>query len=146
MRLINKDDIEIVDAFIRIFGDKVSELAPHYQRDIEFKRLRKSDNHYGDVMGRLGNVVYISPEEVGRLGLSDTEMLATIAHEIGHIVYSTCNWQPDCEERADSFAADLGLGTQMISAIEKILDSKRYEKLTRMLIGRIHYLQNMMRG
>lgn len=146
MRLINKDNIDIVDFFIRIFKDRLEELAPHYTGDITFALLPDEENDYRDMMGRVGSIIYYSPQEVRKIGLSDTEMLAALAHEVGHIVYNTRGWQPDQEQRADSFAADLGLGTQMISAIEKIIESRRFNKLTSLLIGRIHFLQNMMRG
>lgn len=146
MQLINSDNIPIVDSFIRLYGDVLSDKISHYDGDIQFRILKKEDNDYQDIMGRIGRTIYISPEEVGRIGLSDPEILAAIAHEIGHIVYHTHAWQSDCEQRADMLAAELGLGSQMISAIEKILQSRRYSKLTSLLVGRIHFLQNMMRG
>lgn len=139
MRLINKDDIEIVDVFIRMYGDVIKEMVPHFDDNIVFKLLPPGENDYRDIMGRIGKTVYFSKEEVGRIGLSDTEMLAALAHEVGHIVYNTKGWDTDCEQRADTLAADLGLGSQMISAIEKIIDSRRYNKLTSLLIGRIHF-------
>lgn len=145
MRLINRDNIEIVDVFIRLYGELLEELAPHYKGDIIFRDLSDADNEYNDIMGRVGNVIYHSEKEVGHIGLSDTEVLAALAHEIGHIVYNTRGWQRDQEERADSFAAELGLGNQMISAIEKIISSHRYHNLTSLLVGRIHFLQNMIR-
>jgi hypothetical protein len=146
MQLINRENIEIVDIFTHIYGELLTSLTPHYEGTIEFKTLSKEENRYHDIMVRLGNVIYISKEESGMIGLTDTEMLAAIAHEIGHIVYNTRNWQSDCEHRADMLAAELGLGSQMIRAIEKILESRRYQKLTALLIQRIHFLQNMMRG
>lgn len=146
MQFINKQNIEIVDIFIRMFGDSVSKIASHFTEPIEFKLLDKEENTYDDIVVRMGRTIYISPEETGKIGLTDTEMLAVIAHEIGHIVYYTHSWQPDCEQRADQLAAMLGLGTQMIGAIEKILDSRRYKKLTSLLVERIHFLQNMMRS
>lgn len=146
MQLINRENLEIADCFIHLYGEVLNKIAGHYEGRIEFKRLGREDNEYHDIMVRLGNSIYISEEEVGMIGLSDTELLASIAHEIGHIVYNTHGWQPDCELRADTLAAELGLGSQMISAIEKIIDSRRYNKLTSLLVERIHYLQNMMRG
>lgn len=146
MKLTNKDNIEIVDAFVRIYGDIIKQKASHMDGDIEFRLLKEDENEYHDILGRLGRRVYFSPEEAGRIGLGDTEVLAALAHEVGHIVYGTCGWQPDSEQRADTFAAELGLGDQMIGAIGKILDSRRYRKLTSQLVERIHYLQNMMRG
>lgn len=146
MHLRNRDNIEIVDAFIRLFGGLLEEIASHYTGVIEFRLLKDEDNEYHDIMGRVGNTIYFSPSEVDGIGLTDVEILASLAHEVGHIVYNTCSWEPDCEQRADMLAAELGLGAQMISALEKILDSRRFHRLTSMLIGRIHFLQNMMRS
>ncbi len=146
MHFINRQDIEIVDVFVRLFGEPVAEAATHYNMPIIFKRLDRDDNRYNDIMVSMGNTIYISMEEIGSIGLSDTETLAAIAHEIGHIVYGAHGWWPDCEQRADMLAAKIGLGNQMISAIEKFIDSRRYRPLTSELVGRIHFLQNMMRG
>ena len=146
MQFINRQDIEIVDIFVRMYGTLIEELAPHSVEPIEFRLLKDEENDYRDIMCRMGRTIYISPTEAGKIGLSDTEMLAAIAHETGHIVYQTNPWQPDSEQRADMWAAQLGLGSKMISAIEKILDSRRYKKLTSLLVERIHFLQNMMRG
>ncbi len=146
MHFINRQDIEIVDVFVRLFGEPVAEAAAHYTMPIIFKRLERADNKYNDIMVSMGNTIYISLDEIGSIGLSDTEILASIAHEIGHIVYGAHGWWPDCEQRADMMAAKVGLGNQMISAIEKFIDSHRYRRLTSQLVGRIHFLQNMMRG
>lgn len=144
MQLINIDNLPIVDSFIRLYGEQVEKFGSHYKRDIEFHILRKDQNEFSDIMGRISNRIYLSPEEVGRIGLSDPEILASLAHEIGHIIYNTHSWEFDCEQRADSLAAELGLGSQMICAIEKILESHRFPRLTSMLVGRIHFLQNYL--
>ena len=146
MRFYNEENIEIVSSFIRLYGDVLEKIASHYDGDVIFKSLPESENQYHDIMGRLGNTVYISEKEVGRLGLTPPEIFAVLAHEIGHMVYHTRGWDWDCEQRADSLAADLGLGNQMISALEKIIESRRYQKLTSLLVSRIHFLQNVMRG
>lgn len=144
MIIQNNNKIPHVSAFIRLYGESLEKLACNFERPIVFKRLNKTENRYHDIMARLGQTIYISEEEVGKLGLTDPEILAVIAHEIGHVIYSTNSWQPYCEERADSVAADLGLGKQMISAIEKIIESRKYPQLTSNLVARIHFLQNMM--
>lgn len=142
--MILQNNIPYVSAFIRMYGESLDKLANHIEKPIIFKSLNKIDNQYNDIMVRFGHTIYISEEEVGKLGLTDPEILAVIAHEVGHVIYSTNSWQPYCEERADSVAADLGLGSQMISAIEKIIDSRKYSQLTSNLVARIHFLQNMM--
>lgn len=136
----------IVDVFARMYGSLLDKIVPHWDKAIEFKVLPPADNTFGDIMVRLGSNIYISQEQASSIGITDSEMLAVIAHEIGHIVYQTSGWHPDGEQRADSLAADLGLGDQMIRALEKIIDSRRYNNLTSQLVGRIHFLQNMMRG
>ena len=146
MHFINRQNIEIVDVFVRLFGEPVADEASHFHRPIIFKRLTSEDNRYNDIMVSIGNTIYISVEESGKVGLSDTEMLAAIAHEIGHVVYGAHSWLPDCEQRADMLAAKIGLGNQMISAIEKFLESRRYKDIASQLVSRIHFLQNMMRG
>lgn len=145
MQLKNTDNLPIVDSFIRLFGEAANGAAPHFDKEIEFRKLSKEENDYSDIMGRVGRTVYISMEEAGKIGLTDSELLASIAHEVGHIVYNTRSWQIDCEERADAYAAELGLGRQMISTIEKIADSRRYPRLTSHLVRRIHFLQNACR-
>ena len=146
MHFINRQNIEIVDVFVRLFGEPVADEAPHFPHPIIFKRLRSEDNRYNDIMVSVGNTIYISVEESGSIGLSDIEMLAAIAHEIGHVIYGAHSWLPDSEQRADMLAAKIGLGNQMISTIEKFIESRRYSSLTSQLVGRIHFLQNMLRS
>ena len=67
MRLINKDNIEIVDVFIRLYGELIEDIAPHYKGDIVFKNLPADENEYHDIMGRVGNVIYHSEVEVGKI-------------------------------------------------------------------------------
>lgn len=143
MKLINENKIAIVATFIRLYGDALGKLADHYDKPIVFRRLNITDNQYGDIMARIGNTIYVSEEEVGKMGLSDPEVLAALAHEVGHVIYATRGWDADCEQRADSVASDLGLGKQMISAIEKFIESRRYPRLTSLLVSRIHFLQNI---
>lgn len=146
MELINTEKIPVVESFVRLYGETINEIASHYDKPIYFRSLSHDENEYGDIMGRVGRTIYISEEEVGWIGLSVPEIFAALAHEVGHIVYNTHGWQSDCEQRADMLAAYLGLGRQMISAIEKILDSRRFSGLTSLLVARIHFLQNIMRG
>lgn len=95
IRFGNPDGLEIVESFIRLYGRAVSSVAPHFEGVIVFRKLSRQDNQYDDIMGRIGKTIYISEEEVGKLGLSYPEFLAAIAHEVGHVVYSTRGWDMD---------------------------------------------------
>lgn len=143
LQLSNIDSIPIADTFIRMFGDALSRMFPDFSRRLEFRLLRPESNDYRDIMVRLGDRIFISPEECGRLGLSDPEMLAVMAHELGHILYRTSPFDIDSESRADTLAAELGLGHQMIAAIERIISSRRFRHLTSQLVSRIQFLQHI---
>ena len=141
MKLINVDNIAIVDKFIGMYGD--SPVMKRNAAKVIFRKLRAEDNDYKDIMARLGNEVYISEEEVAKFGFTEAEIYAAIAHELGHVVYATRGWDPDCEQRADSFSAELGLGESMINIIEKLIYCRRYPRQVSQFVARIHYLQNI---
>lgn len=143
MKLSNPHNLNIVDSFIRLYGNALGELGFSDDMEIEFLPLSDDENEYADIIVRLGRRIYLSEREIGRLGLSAPELFAAIAHEIGHIVYHTSPWDADAESRADTLAAQLGLGEQMIAVIEKIIASRRYRNLTSLLVQRIHFLQHL---
>ncbi len=143
MQLINKSSLFQVEAYIRLFGDIILEKGKDYSDNIVLLDLPDCDNEYGDSIVRLGNKIYISESEIGKLGLSEIELFAAISHELGHILYHTTPWGNDSESRADTFAAELGLCRQMISVIEKIIASRRYRNMTTMLVQRIQFLQHL---
>lgn len=149
----NKYGIEVVDSFLRLYEDllkdKFSEIESMYEGSsqlpsrIEFLPLDDNENYYDDVVVKLDNKIYISGRQVGRIGFSIPEMYAALAHELGHILYRTHPWRFDAEERADSLAAEIGLGSQMISAIEKIIASRRFSNMTGALVRRIQFLKHL---
>ena len=143
MKIHNRYKLPIVDSFLRMYGDLLQERFGNVDFDIEILPLRDEENSFGDVLVRLGKKIYISESQTGFLGLSEPELYAAIAHELGHILYNTTPWAPDSENRADTLAAELGLGTQMISVIEKIIGSRRYRHITRLLVQRIQFLKHL---
>lgn len=110
---------------------------------IEFLPLPDDENDYNDVIVKVANCIYISESQVGKMGFSNPELFAALSHELGHILYRTHPWTYDSEERADTLAAELGLGSQMISVIEKIIASRRFRYLTGALVQRIQFLQHL---
>ena len=150
-KFINKYSIPEVDSFLRLYGDALVKRFDEMRdfaddndelpEEIEFVPLSDEENEYNDVVVKLDNRIYISKRMVGEMGFTYPELFAVLAHEIGHILYRTHPWGFDAEERADSMAAELGLGQQMISVIEKIIASRRFRNVTSALVRRIHFLQ-----
>ena len=147
----NSYKLPVVESFLRLYEDalvrkfdEMRELAADVKPlpdTIEFLPLADAENEYDDVVVRLGNKIYISEKMTGQMGFSYLELFAVLAHELGHILYRTHPWGFDAEERADSLAAELGLATQMISVIEKIIASRRFRQITSALVRRIQFLQ-----
>lgn len=150
-KFTNKYALPEVDSFLRLYGDAlvkrfdelraISENKEELPEVIEFVPLADEENEYDDVVVKLENRIYISKRMVGEMGFSYPELFAVLAHELGHILYRTHPWGFDAEERADSMAAELGLGAQMISVIEKIIASRRFRNVTSALVRRIQFLQ-----
>lgn len=143
MTFKNNDNIEIVNSFLRLYGEAIQGLTEDNRECIEFFLLRDADNDYGDPIVSICNEIQLSLSELGKLGLTEPEIFAAIAHEIGHIAYGTLPFGVDAESRADSFAAELGLANQMISVIEKLIASRRYRRVTGALVQRIYFLQHL---
>lgn len=143
MKLYNPFDLPVVASFIRLFGDTITEKFEDNNTVITFLPLSDDENEYDDIIVRLGDKIYLSEKEIGRLGLSDPEIFAALAHELGHILYHTHPWGFDAESRADTLAAELGLRDQMISVIDKIITSKRFRNVTSSLVQRIQFLKHL---
>lgn len=142
MELSNPHNISCVERFINLYGETLHARFPD-ESSVIFRRLDDADNTFGDALARLGRTIYISERVCRELCFTPNEVLAAIAHEIGHIAYRTDPFGFDPEQRADSLTYDIGLGQQMIGVIEKLLLSRRYRQLTSSLVGRIHFLQNL---
>ena len=146
----NRHKLPVVDSFLRLYGEdlekrfnEMRELAEDVKPlpdIIEFLPLADAENEYDDVVVKLGNKIYISEKMTGQMEFSYPELFAVLAHELGHILYRTHPWGFDAEERADSLAAELGLGNQMISVIEKIIASRKFSHITSALVRRIQFL------
>lgn len=145
MILENPNNIPVVERFIRLFNDIIVEKSNNEKKRINFLILPDIDNKYRDVIVRYIDNIYLSQSEIGNLGLTEPEIYACLAHELGHIIYGMQPFGGDAETRADSFAAELGLASQMISVIEKIILSRRFRNITTQLVQRIQYLQHLDR-
>lgn len=81
----------------------------------------------------INAAIIISPSMCRELELENTEILAAIAHEIGHIIYLSCDriknmsgcWK---EIYADKIATDIGLSKPMTSLLMKLKSSNYYSQ------------------
>lgn len=145
MKLDNPGTLPIVDSFIRLYGKEIEKKSKHKNYSVRFLSLPDCENRYRDIIVRYRDAIYISSSEIGKLGLTEPEIFAALAHELGHIAYGMLPFGNDAETRADAFAAELGLGTQMISVLEKILQSHRFNNITSQLVRRIQFLQHLVK-
>lgn len=143
MRIENPDNIPAVESFLRLFLPILEERFGSLPYVVVILPLSDDENDFHDIAVRLGKDIYISESQTGHLGLSFPEMYAAIAHELGHIFYHTDPWDGDAENRADAFAAELGLANQMISVLEKIIMSRQFSGITSMHVRRIQYLKHL---
>lgn len=143
MTLVNKENLNIVDSFLRLYAQELEKMFADRDLKITFRSLPDHENTYHDILVRLNREIYISQSEIGKLGLTAPEIFAALAHELGHILYNTHPWGYDAETRADTLAAELGLGSQMIAVIEKIIASRRYRQITSELVHRIQFLKHI---
>jgi len=139
----NKSNLEIFDSFIEKYGNN------NYCQDkdivlISFEQppycgVNKNDSPYEACFNRIA----CSMDICAALGFSKEEMYALIAHEIGHIHYETRSM--DCEIldkeiKADSMAKQFGLGDELASALQKMIDSGKYEDVKEDMQQRIVHL------
>lgn len=76
--------------------------------------------------GERKHLIVINTETIARLNLSDSELDAVIAHELGHIFNdpnrNNPNYNEDQEFYADHFVRSIGLSEPLLSSIEKFLE------------------------
>ena len=143
MKFENPYQIPVVKSFLRLYSGTIDEIARDRDHRIVFLPLPDHENRYNDIIVRYRDAIYISETEINKLGLSAPEIFAALAHEIGHIVYGMLPFGTDAEMRADEFAAEVGLASQMIAVIEKIIMSRRFSDITSSLVQRIQFLHHL---
>lgn len=75
--------------------------------------------------------IIINDELCSQLKFNTNDILAAIAHEIGHIMFFFLeNKQIDEELKADEFACKMGLSVELLGLLEKIQKSDIYNELT----------------
>lgn len=143
MKFENPYNLPVVETFIRLYGELISDKCAWKDKTIRFLPLPDHENTFHDIIVRYRDAIYLSSSEIGKLGLTEPEIFAALAHELGHIVYGMQPFGIDAETRADGFAAEMGLASQMISVIEKIILSRRFRSIISQLVQRIQFLQHL---
>ena len=137
----NRQNIEVVSNFINSYS-ALFNAATNEDITIIFRTFQGS-NSSNDPMICYVNIIEYSEEMCNKLGLSEIEIFAMIAHEIGHIL-DKINKRTDTIPReicADSMACVLGLKNAMISGLKKMIASNLYPNENEMMNGRIEVLE-----
>lgn len=146
----NQEKIAIVYEFIQYYGNiLVTSFQTNKQIRIHFRTLQKND--FEDPMITWSNIIEYSPDVCEKLQLTNNEILAMFAHEIGHILDTkNPNVQDDeiarenREIAADSMAQVLGLGDALASGLYKLLKSGQYPNEIDLLRKRICILKQKL--
>lgn len=141
----NNSQLSIFDSFIELYGDdkmcKAIDCRCITFNQCPFCGVNKNDSPFETASGNIACSIEICKD----LNLSDCEMYAMIAHEVGHIYYQTWNMCIPilCKEiLADSAAIHFGLEKELASALNKLVNSGNYEDVKKDLCTRIDVLLN----
>lgn len=138
MQYANKQNIAVISSFIGYYGHLLNEVMDA-NNNITFLPL--VDNPHNDPVMRYSNVIKYSEEICKRFNLSEIEVYAMIAHEIGHILDETNSETIPREICADSMAQVLGLGKALTSGLSKLIESGLYPDENDVMKERIKILE-----
>lgn len=165
MLLENRTKIKAVDVFEEVCSHKAIEVCAILSNytiqviskiDYENSPVTNElmDFNYDDtplwfIHSEIEDEFFIVVDEVfcKELNFSEEELMACIAHEIGHIMYAFYTEYDDADEPMKEFVADryalkMGLGKELFTTLEKL---RNYNILagfdTKMLSWRIGFVQ-----
>ena len=166
MQLIkNTDNIEVFDMFNKKYGQKVLSLFPELneieihavnhnnattiaQKDLDEKDTfafffnEKENPKYAEII--------INKDACKLFDFSEQELMAAIAHEIGHIIKRVrLNFviiEQDEEIISDDYVCKIGLGSPLLSLLNKFVNSGFYlEKALEPIRQRIHIIERSIK-
>ena len=113
---------ELFDSFLLYCNDNKLELPDkHY--------LYYYSEHEDSPFSIFDPYIYFNTEIWRKHSLSEYELFALLAHEIGHSIDTTDrNKRDEREVNADIFAIQLGFKTSLISGLQKLIDSGDYSE------------------
>lgn len=126
---VHNPEVQLFTEFMEEFGSKLALQQITEQIRIVVPGDREEGMfHTSDAFSCNYKYIWYNERKANRLGLTQSERFACIAHELGHIFDTSDRWdtpQQTREMNADQFAVELGLGNSMISALEKLIDYNR---------------------
>lgn len=167
----NHTGIGVFDEFDKCFSEKAIGICPllsKYPIHVYTKEqyiVKKDENKLPDVdfdntpfaygkdqaiagdASTMNAVIVCDETFCETLKLSDEEKLASIAHEVGHIIlyFLTNNVLYDQEKKADEYVATMGLGYPLKSVLMKLVNSGLYsEEYCEYFNSRISHIESVM--
>jgi len=127
--------------FFHDFAAKYSAAMPGVSRVFQYVEASGSNDPFS-----INGILFFNRSVWERIGFSNEELEAMLAHEIGHSVdhlERTDDNQQERENHADDFAFDHNLGNSLCSALKKCISSGLYSdqevEIMKKRIIRIHY-------
>ncbi len=126
----NPQNIEVVNSFVDLFENAVNENS--VGKTITIVVMNELHPRFSwiaydnDPFAKNGNNIAINEQICQQLNLTQEEQYAMIAHEIGHILDNTpreIDNQLYREYNADQFAVKLNLTNELITGLEKLMES-----------------------
>lgn len=136
----NKTNLDVFDIFSKEYGQKAIALFPDFKK-IQINAVYHNNSSdkdsfnkydafgfYYDFQSELKYAeIIINIDACMKLKLTEMEMIAATAHEMGHIRYTEINQTTyqgeDVELECDDFACSLGLGKPLYSLLKRLIDS-----------------------
>ncbi|MBR0492977.1 MAG: hypothetical protein IJJ83_04375 [Muribaculaceae bacterium] len=145
MTLNNKTGSKIVEEFIEVFQDALDKY------DFQIPFIHPDSFFVGDIhkdapcFNFPGNIV-IRSDVIESIGFTKEQLWAMFAHEVGHIVFKTIEMEPGIEKeyKADDMAIELGLGWQMVSALETLSEQDNQQDMKCDMCKRIDRIKSIL--
>jgi len=158
--IINKTDLEVFDTFVQKYGENALVLYPEFD-DIQIYAVSIFDTQYAeevcfyehDTFGFYFNYIVepkyaeiiVNEKACRNMCLTEQEMMAAIAHELGHIKYTNIN-EVDVQDKfseifSDDFVCEIGLGKPLSSLLKKFINyGDLPEELSQNIRERLMYI------
>ena len=141
--ILNKIQIEVINIEDYLQQKENLPIIENVEEQVMSCYILKNDE---SITSTIAGIV-INPSFIERLSLSEQEIMACLAHEIGHIAFffieNKESYSSFCQEAyADEYAQTIGLGGHLCSALNKLIKSELYcENLTKLIHTRIKLIK-----
>lgn len=156
----NKTNLKVFDTFNSDYGNKAISEYPEFvnilinavgykdsqfQDELCFEEYDTFGFYFNYLADPKWAEIIINEDTCLRQGLSEQEMLAAIAHELGHIRYTDINkidkQDQIAEIDSDDFACCIGLGKPLTSLLTKLIQYNGCpEELSKMIKERLSFI------